>query len=252
MAIVIDDRQQRSSPRIHEILLRNLTIKHIETQRLEFGDYAFTGQPVEGVTPTVGIEYCTLSDYLNKIASERLAFQLAGMMKLYNVPVLLVVGRISKHKETGKVQTYGYETKLSYAAVKGLEFSAQLHGVKYVNVEDQDEAGLRIVGLYRYFQENPEDHKFFREQEVELGNALNRTDDLFRMPIGDSVDRAVKAIMAVSRGVGETLALAALHKYGSVEILMHCNQKQLQEIPGWGPIVAKSFHETATKWYGDR
>lgn len=275
MGMIVDDRQHRTAPRIYEILLKNLTLKHLTVSRMEFADYAFKGKPINGTEPNVGIEHCTLNDFLGKITSGRLSFQGVGLIGTYNVPVLLVQGLVKKDTKTDKVLTYGYDTPHSYAAVQGVIFSAEMHGIKWVNVETVDEAGLEIVRLYRYFQEDPSAHKFFRESIVEIGaneaevcnycehiahssnncatsgcNCKYNSNNSLRMPIGGGIDRAVKSLMALSRDIGEVRALAALKWFGSLDAVITRNPQQLIKVPGWGPKVAKDFYEAVTKYYG--
>jgi ERCC4-type nuclease len=238
--MIVETRERQAHPQVHQHLVVSLGADTVETESMRFGDYAFYGAPINEKSPHIGIEYATLNDLLGKIQTGRFQQQLIGCMETYDITILLVEGIIQEDKDSGRVRTYGYDSKMDYARLREVLFSAKAHGII---VEDNNlnrkKASERLVQIFRYYRKDQEKHKLFRRTEA--GEML--------IPIAAEVERPVSVIMSSVKGVGLDLALAALNHAHTIEMLTTMREPQLQKIPGWGPKLSKDYRATVTKWF---
>jgi ERCC4-type nuclease len=227
--LTIDDREARQHPGIrHE--LQSASGFGIVTQRIEFGDYRWEGHPDIGA-PTVAVELSTVSDVLGKISSDRLPFQLSGMIERYAVPILLIVGPIIPTRD-GFVTVHGAPPSISFDRLWSVLFAAQSHGVIVQQCRDKADISNRLIQMVNYYTKDPTYHKYFRPRGL-VREAI--------IPLGAPIEAQVNALMAWP-GIGEDRARAALAMYGSVQVVACMPPESLAKIPGWGPRTAQKVH----------
>lgn len=253
--IKVDDREQRDHPQVYATLLKNLGHQNVLKQRHEYGDYVWDGATFtlpDGTqkTPTVGVEYATLSDVIGKITSGRYGQQLSGMRLTYDVSILLIEGAIYAAKGTDNLQIFGSPVSFPKSRFEAIRFSTEMHGIRVFNANTRDECAALLIHWYRWWQEDPADHQMFRQREAEI--QLDRGDlgpnELpFDVPIGEPIDRAVSTLQSMVHGLGRTRAVAALDKFHDLRTIFMLPESALRTVPGWGPTMAKKFADAATK-----
>lgn len=229
--IRIDDREARTHPQFVEYLKNELGSDSVVIERMEFGDFGFTGN-IDEEPKKILVERASVSDFLGKIASDRLAFQMTGMMQSCDIPILLIEGNITPDK-SGKVSTFrssrngGY----SYNMVSDLIHALQASGILVVTSYNTQYTGRRVLGIYRHW--NKDKHDLLRPQTV-VGNQ--------RIRLGAPIDSRTKFIMGIP-GVGETRALSAIKHFGSAVAVITASEESLASIEGWGKATAKKVYE---------
>lgn len=216
----------------------------VETPVMQFGDYAWEGADFPGYcNPTYGLELTTISDALGKIRSNRLSYQMSGMLLEYDFTILMLIGKIYTNRD-GSILIPGTPNKFSRKAFDSILFGAGLHGVLVQYVEDPKQALQRIALDIQYTQTPFADHKMFREIKPQPRSGS-------WMPLGEPMDDWVQGLMGVSPGAGEVLCSAALETYGSIHRLINTNETALRAIPGWGQKTAAAFHSFVRReFYG--
>lgn len=227
--LTIDDREPLNHPLIVNDLNRALP-GLTEIQRLEFGDYAFTGNHhVDGQKITIGIEICTISDLIEKVNSGRLAFQLGNMLKIYDVSYLFVESTPTADRD-GYVKIPGGIQACTFDRLTYILNGAQAHGVRVVYGRGREYAGEHLATIYRYWQRDPESHKFFRPVPVQRSE--------FKIPLGESIDMRIITLMSIP-GIGEDRARAAILHFGSLIAVLLAGETELAKVPGWGKVTAR-------------
>lgn len=233
--IVVDDREAR----VHSETVDRLVAVHglqIRVERLTYGDFAIMGLEHAGRHISVGIEVSTVSDLCGKITSGRLSYQAAGLLQTYDVPVLLVAG---------PPRVYGEHVRngpsiFSYARLEAVLFGAQAHGMRiaYATSAEPRHVASRIAALAEYY--GKKSHDFFRVTSPKLPLTL---------PLSEALDRRVEMLMSIP-GVGEEKARALLMHFGSVKAVALATEKELRDVSGVGPTlarrVAEFFEESAS------
>jgi ERCC4-type nuclease len=231
--ITIDDREAITHFTVHNELMRAFGHENTIIERMDWGDYAFTGAPLpSNPKPRIGIELSSISDVVGKINSGRLAFQLSGMIDAYDIPVLLVESPPSATKD-GWIYIPGAPRVIRFDRFMDVLSAAQMHGVRVLYCADKSRVGARILSLYHYWQKPYTEHKTFRHAQLEYE---------LRIPIGEAVDSRVSLLMQVP-GVGEDRAVAALKTYGSLRTLFIMPTSMLVKIPGWGLGTATALRK---------
>lgn len=235
--VLIDDREAALHPRIQMKLAQAISRNNIEVRRQKFGDYSFIApyQPALQISPRIGIELATLSNVLGKIDNDELAYQISGMLGIYNIRILLIQSKGGLQADrNGYVRVWGAPPTHKYEAVKGILTSAAMHGVIVDYSEDENDSARRILNYYNYWQKDVSKHTFFRPTNIKRGVAV---------PLGEPLDSAIEYLMGVPGKVmlGEQKALNALQMYGSLELIHQLDEDSLRKIPLWGPKTAKEF-----------
>jgi len=234
--LTVDDREARQHPVYLAWLKSQLGHENIETKRLDFADYTFTGQFMEGLgkgrEPTIGVECSTPSDLAGKVTSGRLAFQLSGMLERYDVSILLITNTVTSDK-FGHVFLPGSPSTLEFDRLNDILFAAQCHGVIVVYCRNGSSVEKRLVQMYRYWKRPYDEHKTFRPQ-----NLIPKV----TMPTGTPLDSRVQALMCWP-SVGEDRAQQALHRFGSIRTIALLSEQELKTIPGWGPGTAHTVFD---------
>lgn len=239
--LYIDRREPVNHPIIVADVKRELPMK-TEIKHMDFGDYAWAANHLRDGSPImVGLELCTVSDLIEKVNTGRLSYQLGNMLKTYDVSYLFVestpvADRDGYVKIPGGVQACTFE-RLSY-----ILNGAQAHGVKVIYGQGREFAGHHLAQIYRYWQRDPESHKFFRPVPV------LRSD--FNIPLGESLDVRVLTAMSIP-GVGEQRARDALLSLGSLMAFFLAGEDRLAKIPGWGPVTARKVWQYITRSMSD-
>lgn len=240
--IRVDDREARMHPQAIQTIRKNLGVANVTVKHMEFSDYAFDGVPVDNKTPRVGIELSTVLDVMQKIQTGRLARQLIGLTENFDVSILLIESPITLDAKTGKVKVFGTSEQfaMDYNLAKAALYSAACHGIQIEYASGRKDAADRIIHWYRWWQKPPAQHTFMRRQDAEISIGM-------AVPIAKPLERAITTLMQ-GPNIGETLARAALHQYHSLEVIYNLPEKQLSELEGWGPVIAKQFREYTSKW----
>ncbi len=244
----VDSREATAHPKVVPYLERFFPVT-IET--MQFGDYAWVGapmpkyleypDPVLTFEPSYGLEASTVSDVLGKIHSNRLGYQISGMLAEYDFTILLVIGKLYTDKD-GNLIIPGAPIKFKRAAFDSIMFSAGLHGVTVQYVDNHAEALRRIALNIQYTDRPFEKHKTFR---------VIRPKASLVMPLGEPADDHVQGLMSVAPpGIGESMCDAALGMYDSVFAVVNANETMLRAIPGWGQKTAGEFYRHVRKEIG--
>jgi ERCC4-type nuclease len=234
----IDSREAATHPKHVGYLERFFTV---EVETMQFGDYAWVGadMPEPGCeSPSYGLEASTVSDVLGKIRSNRLAYQMSGMLSTYDFSILLVIGKLYTDKK-GNLQIPGTSVTFSRAAFDSIMFSAGLHGVT-VQYADSRADALRRIALNIQYTDRPfAEHKTFR---------VIRPKASLKMPLGEPANDLVQGLMSVApEGIGESMCEVALEHYGSVLNVVSANRTMLHALPGWGQRTAEDFYNHVRK-----
>jgi len=231
-ALRIDARDARMHPLIAGTLQRLLPGTTIQTtEQLTFGDYVFDGV-FDDRKITIGIELSSVNDVIGKINSNRLDYQLTGMLNTYDVSILMITGNYLPDKN-GYVVVYGAPRNTKYERFANALFSAQMHGVVVDNAPPGEaNAALRIAHHYKYWQKAK--HDSFR--------GLKAKDEKVFLPTGEGIDHQVQAVMAWP-GIGEKMARDALRTFGSIRALTQMPKTELRKIPGWGVTTSANIFD---------
>lgn len=235
VGITVDDRESRTHPRTSTVLRAKTKIT---VARLHFADYAFIAKPIgELQRPTVGIEMCTLDDFLGKMGkSRRFKFQTTGMIERYDVRIWMVQGLMIPDAK-GYVKTFGRESGMYYSAAMSLIFAAEMRGVKFEFYSNQKSLDAQLLQHYLYLQKDPSEHSAFRPTTPK---------NIPTMPLDAALAPHIETLMSYP-GVGEDKAIAALKKFGSIQMLHIVPPEKLLEIPLWGKVVTDAFHRHITE-----
>lgn len=234
----IDSREARMHPQTVALLRRRLPYVEI-LETLRFGDYVFTStqpHPTTGTCPTVAIELCTVNDLVGKIDSGRFAFQLSGMLEMYDRCILMICGPITADAQ-GFIRMGG-PARVQYERVASALFSASCHGiiVEHAQSADSDHVASRIVHNYTYWNKPYDEHKMFRQVPILIDNTS--------IPLSAAIDPRLGVLMGVP-GIGEDRAASLLRASGSLAAAFMMIEEDIQKIPGWGKKLAKQFNDFA-------
>lgn len=226
--VIVDDREAR----VHADVVSRLESVHqlaIRVERLTYGDIAVVGLEHEGRAVSIGIEISTVSDLCGKITTGRLSYQAAGLISTYDVPVILVAG---------VPRVYGDNVRngpavFSYHRLESVLFGAQAHGIKvaYAVGPEPHNVASRISSIIQYYTK--EKHDFFRATSPKLPLTL---------PLTEALDRRVEMLMSIP-GVGEDKARSLLMHFGTVKAITAATEKDLQQVSGIGPTLARRIVE---------
>ena len=226
--VTIDDREHR----VHTDLVNDLELLGItlNVERMDFGDYAFTGCYVSKVDRhvSVGIEVSSVSDLVGKLNNDRLAFQISNMLLRYDVTVLLITSPIQCDKD-GYVTLPRMPKACTFDRLMDVLGAAQAHGAIVQYASGPLDVAARIHQIVKYWSKDENSHKYFRNRDAKREVVL---------PVGADVDKRVANLMTLP-GVGEERAKDALKLYGSLNNIYLAGEAGLSLIPGWSTITAK-------------
>ncbi len=226
--LIVDDREHR----IHTPIIDALELAGVpvQVQRMDFGDYAFTGSYNTRLDrpATVGIELSNVSDVVGKLNNDRLAFQLSGMLITYDISILMITSPIQISND-GYVILPRMPKACEYSRLMDVLGAAQAHGVIVTYCAGSEDAPARLLQTIRYWYKDEGTHKYFRPRD-----AIREV----TMPVGEAVDKRVSTLMTLP-GIGEQRAVDALKTFGSVYNIVIAPEAALAQIPGWGVLTAK-------------
>jgi ERCC4-type nuclease len=229
-----DDREVQH----HEPLVKSLKqrLGNVVIKRMRFGDYAWGGL-LGTETVSVGLEFCTVSDLAQKIATKKLIVQLSGLIQTYDVRILLIEGMV-RPNESGRLHLYGTSSSPAFHSVREILFSAACHGVIIEHSASRPDTLASLLSMYSYWQKA--DQPTFRP---------SYTRQVATIPLNEPLHPAVEYLMGLPPGigVGEERAKAVIGVVESVERLHTMTEKELRKIPGWGVVTARRFREFVTR-----
>ncbi|MCK9469449.1 MAG: helix-hairpin-helix domain-containing protein [Porticoccaceae bacterium] len=228
--LYVDSRDARQHGNVVDAIKKIIPAVPVVDQMMQYGDYVFGGKLPEGGDVRVAIELSSVSDVIGKINSNRFDYQLSGMLKSYDVCILMITGNYMPDRD-GYVVVHGAPRTMKYKRFTSMLFSAQMHGI----VVDNIPAGVQstaeaIAARYLYWQKSS--HDTFR--------GLTARPDRVFLPTGDALDEQIQALM-MWPGIGEDKARAALETVGSIRALTQLDKSALRTIPGWGIQTAANI-----------
>ena len=206
--ILADIHEQKSG--IPEKLGNNAVVIYMES-----GDYAFSA--VDGLM--VGIERCTMSDYLSKISSGRLADQLSRCLDYYDIVILLREGKIEPDPRRGRCILDGHiVTNFPYDAAENFRMSWQMRGVRVEDTRSASQTVYRLLALEKFFQQR--DHVSHEARRHTFSFSRNKDEKLFAVEGFPLVggERAVKLLLHYGK-VGEIVMAAAEDEQGLAKVI---------------------------------
>lgn len=206
--------------------------------RLEYGDFAFSGNGPEETPWLVGVERKTISDLVQCIGSGRMSGnQLEGLVNGYNI-VYVVVEGLFKAADDGRLMTWGFGKWKKFD--HGRPFMLRdiflfLHtlenvvGLKTWKTRTKEETVEWILSLHQWWTVKEWDEHHAHQQPH-----TNLSPDL----TPHSFERRVAACL---KGVGWVRAKAIADTGASVMDWCDWWMKEWQEVEGIGPVLAESI-----------
>lgn len=239
--VIIDDRDG-SRPLAFLEPLRD----RCQLGTLDFGDVMLTGHGPNDTTISVGVEVKSVHDLLSSIETGRLAgHQLPGLIKGYDYAWLMVYGAARPGKDNYlEVNRHGHWGNFSlgrrpvpWSYLEGWLLTAQLFSsIRIKWVSNEEEAAKWIAVLDRWLSKPWDQHKglkVFNESGVQAAP-----------PGADPVEALIAKVAAQIPGIGWTRGWAAAKHFTSIEEMMNATAESWQQIPGIGPVLAKSARTT--------
>lgn len=174
--ITIDDREvDRGTPSLElQPLIESLGVKtHLE--RLEFGDYSFTGNgPAGAGLALIGVERKRVKDLLSSMRTSRLhGLQIPGMVPRYDFSYLIVEGVVRRNPENGLLEQphrngQWYPVELGSSRFMWQDFdhfltSTEMTSVKVRRTGSPHQSAEVLVSLWHYFNDKLwEEHKSWK------------------------------------------------------------------------------------------
>lgn len=211
----------------------------VESQPLDFADCAFVGQGKDGPV-LVGIELKKLNDILACVTTGRFSgHQLPGLVQNYNEIYLVIEGHYRPNPTDGVLEErWGkdwrpvrlgnrqwmyrdFENFLTTIEVRG--------GVRLRRVRDRQETARVVAGLYRWWNEDFEDHT--------AHIAINRSRDSALL-VKPSLRFQVACVLP---GLGLMKAGQAAGHFGSVRDMINADAKEWASLAGIGKTIASKI-----------
>lgn len=206
--------------------------------RLEFADFAFTGNGPCGLPWLVGVERKTIDDLVNCIASGRLSgSQLEGLVNGYNTVHLVVEGmfkadvdgRLVKWARGKWNSLQGNRVFMLWDVLLFLHTLENVVGVKVWRTMNRAETVDWVVGLHQWWT--------VKEWEEHHGHEQPHT--------GNSVEIArhsfERRVAAQLKGVGWERAKEIAGMGVSVGQMVGMEEKEWEGVKGIGKVLAKSI-----------
>ncbi len=229
--------EQQHHPQIIVGLKHQYGPEAVEVVPLAFGDYLFYGAPIDSHTPSVAIELNSVSNFLQKISTEELVYQVTGMLENFDVTIVIIQGDF-RPDEDGYVKLYGAKgghSGIKYDRAKDIIVAAESHGVIFDYSRNLDDSLTCLIRHINIWSKPPEERKLFRARKQRPQR---------RVPVGEPMDSRVLYLMGAP-SIGEDRAVAGLKHYKSLAVLHELaitgNVKALREIPGWGKGTVDTF-----------
>ncbi len=214
--------------------------------KLEFGDFAFTGNGPNDKILKVGIERKTMGDLLTCLKDGRISEQLLGMRQMYDVSYLLhesdytedALGYI-KYFQNGAWFGTQFTYKHIWGFLNTIELRAGLHVFK---TEKITESAKWIFELHSWFND-----KEFEQHRAHLAPHIDLDPD-FRK--GREKASLLRRTAAQLKGVGHDKAIEIEKAAGTMNRFMSMSEFDFTQIPGIGKTLSESvwkeLHETIT------
>ena len=210
--------------------------------RLDSGDVCITGNGPDESIVSIGIEYKSVSDFLQSEGNGRLADQMGRMVKDYDQSWLLTYGSYRAHPGTLALQVErgqrwrtekraGRDVPIGY--VEGALLTLNAAGVLHKHVQDEQQAAAWLACLAKWWDKPWDKHRSFHK--------FNRAGDQGVVPDIEPAMLQRMRIAADLPGVGWERALAAAVSFPSVRAMINASEQQWCDVPGIGKVIAKSI-----------
>jgi ERCC4-type nuclease len=226
------DRRQGSGE-----LLRLFPAGRANIGDLEYGDFSLLGNGPGGIPVFIGVERKTLSDLINSTLSGRLqGHQLPGLLSSYNYTYLVVEGvwkvkdgNIQQWRKGGWVRERGMSAHALHALVNTLSI---ITGVNVVRTDSPAGTVDWLLDLHDWWIKPYNRHRGHLGFQVEP-----RASTLLDKP--SLVRRVAKELP----GIGWERSKVVADHFRSVLEMVVADERRWQEIPGIGPVLARSVVE---------
>lgn len=233
--ILIDQRQIVEHPEIPELLGIDSTVA-----RLEAGDYCF----VDSKDGLVGIEQSEIGNFIQKLRSGELEFQMRNCDRLYSSIILLVQGVYDKYGELlatykkskgkGYFRSYMYpHTTFEYAMATLIRLSEM--GIELIP-SPNFECSIDIVRyIYNQRTKPEEEHTLFKK--------IRKVDIPTKLTANPNVPR----LMALIPHIPEKTAIRLIHKFDSIWGVLHAEDTELLDVEGVGSGLISNLRRSVGK-----
>lgn len=239
--LIIDDREILEHPDIPKGLTIPYTI-----QRLDCADYAF----LDRSNNAVGIERAMIADLVGKLRSGRLEEQLSRCSYAYKTTILMVEGIWDAGESGGMLTLYryggcfhtnkgvnGYHPNHTYPTTRYNDLVALLVRLSELGVELIQTPTLQcsleaISTIYIQRTKPEESHTLFKKIRQ------------LQMPVKLSDNPAIPKLLALCPRLSEKTAIELIAKYDSIWGVLNAPDKELQEVHGFGKVLAQRLKES--------
>lgn len=213
--IFIDDRE-KSSLIVKELIDMGIMV-HLE--RLDVGDYLLSSR--------TGVEFKTISDFVDSIIDGRLLEQMAALKRVYEKPLLVLEGTEDIYSARN----------IHPNAIRGmLSMITVTYGIPILYTKNpKDTAGLLAIIAKREQTEDPRPY---------LPKAAEKKPS--------TITEQQQFIVASFPGIGATLAEPLLRQFKSVKDLVNATEKDLQQVDLIGPKKAEEIRKVLDAEYDKR
>ena len=230
--LIIDSNQNAMTPEIRVYLAKRMPVI---ISPLDTGDMMFMGE-IQGEQFKIGIEIKkTPSDLMGSLRDGRLMTQLPRLTQEFDIGYLLLVGEeINIDFDKGKVKErvrggrWG-ASPFSFNYLNSILTRFEASGGRIRSVRDMPHMTTFIVSLMNWWRKGTHTEEVFvrkRHKFLEW--------QLMDRPLVEIYERM---------GVGINRALVLAEKYPSFKSLCQANQKELQELNGFGKVTAQKILE---------
>ena len=233
--ILIDDRT--GSAEIAPLLPKSSMLC-----RLEYGDFAWSGNGPEG-SVNVGVERKTVMDFLQSMTTGRLSgHQIIGLTQQYEYSYIILEGIWRPDRNTGMLQRIGGKGKWIAAAQGSRRFMARdiynfvntlwiMCGVMTVTTNDRHETARWLLSCSGWWEKKWSAHKSHLQFHKPVEHAQLVKPSL--------VTRMANQLT----GVGWDKARKIGAKFPTMGELLNADEEDLMEIEGIGPKMAERIVE---------
>ena len=174
----------------------------------------------------VGVEYVTPNGLYQDLLSERLDYKIGMLVQDYDIPILLVGGRLTESREGG-LFIEGRVYKYLWASYLRKKARLQWNGVIWEELPSVAKAANYILKVFRSFEATPLEP---------LQEKPSRTRIL---PMG-SLDGQV-LLLSQFPGLGDTRARALLEWGGNLQTALRMLIEGKVDVPGIGKVTLKEI-----------
>lgn len=209
--VFVDDRE-KTTKIIRHLADENFTV---ELKRLAAGDYMLSER--------VGVEYKTMSDFVDSILDGRLLAQLRGLRLNYQRPILIIEG-------DGDIFS---QRAIHPNCIRGMISTITVsYGIPIIWTKTQVETAAQLAIIAK--REHDTRSKPFNPHNAKKGVTL-----------AESQEYIVSAIP----GIGPKLAIPLLEHFGSVQNIANATTEAIAQVPKIGEAKARGVQLVLTERY---